>query len=116
MQNSSVQRNERVQSRCRVLMSETLEPRRLFSIANMPFSQVAPGFSAGRMLADRSRDLVYLLDQTNNRVLAVDTDLGRTTVSAPVDGQPTGLALSTDDNQLFVSSSAGNVIDVLRHS
>src|SRR3982751_5291512 len=53
---------------------ESLEQRLL--LATM--TQIAPGFQMQSMQADPARDLVYILDGTNNRVLAFDTGLAKT--------------------------------------
>jgi PKD repeat protein len=87
---------------------EALERRRfLTSVVT-----TTPGFSINGVVADPTRNLVYALDSTNDKVLAVDTQLGRTAAHAKLAGDPTDLAVSPDGLELFVSSRAANRIQV----
>jgi PKD repeat protein len=70
-------------------------------------------FTLGRMVADPVRDLVYLADQTDPRILAVDTDLGQTAASRSLSGEPGALAVSPDGSQLFVAEPNAFQIEVL---
>jgi outer membrane protein assembly factor BamB len=86
---------------------ESLEDRLLLST-----TQINPGFAMGSMQADPSRDLVYILDQTNDRVLAIDTGLARTVSFADVGGSPTAMAISLDAKELYVAASSDDRIEV----
>src|SRR3954467_703197 len=96
----------------RPVVTEHLETRRLFAVLPDPIAQVNPGWQIGEMQADLNRNLVYVLDRTNNKVVAVDTEIGRTVAHQPLPGVPNGLAVSPDGSELFVTSSATNSISV----
>src|SRR3954469_4799215 len=82
--------NETSRAACSVI--ESLENRLLLATA-----QIDPALIVGPMQADPSRNLVYVLDQTHKRVLAIDTNLARTASFADVGAAPTALAISPDD-------------------
>ena len=107
-----IARGERRVAAAARTMVETLERRAMLSIAGQPFAQTTAGFRVGPMLADPKRSVVYVLDQTNNKVLAVDTSIGKTIASASVDGTPTSVAISLSGTELYVAAKASNVIDV----
>ncbi len=89
---------------------EGLETRTLF--AAMPTSYTGVSFEVGRLVADPTRNLVYVTDKTNSRVLAVDTTLGRTVTSRKLGGVPFGLALSANADRLFVSEPGTFKVEV----
>ena len=82
-------------------------------------------FQPGNMVADPGRDEVYLIDITDQKLLAINTDTGQTvgqalfagspTISPPVDtgtlecGQ---MAVSVDDSLLYVALSKAQEIEV----
>jgi hypothetical protein len=44
------------------------------SVTNPLKAETAVNFAVGAMLSDRTRDLAYVIDNTNNRLLAIDTE------------------------------------------
>lgn len=69
-------------------------------------------FEPGEMVADPQRDVVYLLDNTNSRVVAYDTEAARITVAAALDGDPeNGIPVVTrDGGELWVPLPASQRI------
>ncbi len=73
-------------------------------------------FAIGDMVADRTRDLAYVIDNTNNRILAIDTDLGSVSKSADL-AAPAGsgqMAISYDGTRLYVPLTAAKQIEVFQ--
>jgi hypothetical protein len=91
---------------------ERLESRQLFSVNIPAAAQVNPGFTPGDMLADPIRNNVYVLDQTNYKVIEINTDLGRKTGQVSIADLPTSLAINPQATELYVSSKTGNSIQV----
>ena len=60
-------------------------------------------FTIGQMIADPVRDMVYVADQTDARVFAVNTDSGSEVASQALPSEPGALAVSVDDNYLYVA-------------
>jgi PKD repeat protein len=88
---------------------ESLERRVLLSVTAPPVQQV--GFAVGPMAADPVRNRVYVIDATDSKVLAIDTDLGRTVSFADLPaGYVPGLAVSPDGSRLYVSEPAARQI------
>jgi subtilisin family serine protease/sugar lactone lactonase YvrE len=89
-----------------------------YSIYNskMVSKEVTAGFSIGEMIADRTRNLAYVIDNTNLRLLAIDTTAGGVSaVAALAAGAGSGrLALSPDGSRLYVALGNGNRIQVFR--
>ena len=79
----------------------------------LPTASVTVNFTVGRMVADPVRDLVYVADQTDGRVFAVNTDSGTDVASQSLTGEPGALAVSVDDNYLYVAEPEGLQIQVL---
>ena len=90
-----------------------------------PHTEVALNFSCGEMKADPARNRIYLLNKTDLRVLAIDTDSGQVTAMAALDGSPEiappvengslrsgQLAVSLDDRRLYVALTADRKIQV----
>ncbi len=105
----------RSRSRCRSFFRpaiEALEDRTLFA-TGLPQATADVNFTIGRMVADPVRDLVYVADQTDARVLAVDTDLGRTVANRALAGEPGAMAVSLDGSELFVAEPGAFQIEVL---
>jgi len=94
------------------VLAEVLESRQLLSTA-MPQSYTDVSFQIGRLVADHSRNLVYVADQTHGRVIAVDTESGRATSSRQLGGLAAGMAVSSDGSQLFVAEPGVFKIEVL---
>ena len=93
---------------------EPLEPRMLLSgnDPNPPIASCTPSFTVGEMQADPQRNIVYMLDHTDNMVVALDTDNGTVVASAGLTGNPDALAVSVDDSELYVTESSDNLIQV----
>ncbi len=87
-------------------VAELLEGRRLLSAS----SYQAVGFTVGAMAADPQRNLVYLVDTSDNRILEVDTNLGQTVAWAPYTGTALNIAVATEDDRLFLTTSTFNAI------
>jgi subtilisin family serine protease len=71
-------------------------------------------FSVGEILPDPVRNLVYVVDQTDNKVLAIDTSLGQLVASSSL-GVTTGasfMAVSPDGSKLYVSLPTAQKIQV----
>ena len=65
------------------------------------------------MIADPVRDRVYVADQTDPRVFAVSTDSGNEVASQALLSEPGALAVSVDDNYLYVAEPEAFQIQVL---
>jgi len=91
---------------------EALEDRTLLA-GGFPQATADVDFTIGRMVADGVRDVVYVADQTNARILAVDTDLGRTVSRRDLAGAPGALAVSIESDRLFIAEPGAFQIEVL---
>ena len=100
---------------------EPLEPRLMLSgnDPNPPIAVATPDFMFGAMLADPQRNVVYVVDQSDKRIVALDTDQGRivrfanlASTAYDLQNAPCCLAISVDDSELFVSQYGANVIQV----
>ena len=85
-------------------------------VAGNTYALASANFQVGSMVPDSTRNLSYVIDQTNQRVLAINTDTGAITgsaklISTPSQGQ---LAVSVDGNFLYVSLSPTQQIEVLK--
>src|SRR5690349_1130709 len=89
---------------------EALESRTFLSAA--PTASVKLSFQVGTMTADTTRDVVYLTDATNLKLLAFDTDLARTSAVQPIVSDAAGLAVSPAADRLYVSEPAASSIEV----
>ena len=78
----------RVRSLVRPIV-EVLEDRTLLA-SPLPTATADVNFTIGRMVADPVRDVVYVADQTDARVFAVNTDSGTEVASQTVAGEPGG--------------------------
>jgi hypothetical protein len=76
------------------------------AITLQPVEITAP-FEIGPILPDPTRNLVYFVDATYNRILAVNTVTGVQVAATAVDDGVTegGLAISVNDNTLYLSES-----------
>ena len=79
----------------------------------LPTATAEVNFTIGRMVADPLRDVVYVADLTNSRILAINTDSGRTVASQALAGGPGALAVSVGGDQLYVAEPAAFQIQVL---
>ena len=91
-----------------------------------PKAEVTLNFACGEMKADPVRNLVYLINKTDHRVLAIDTAQGQVSAVGALDGDPTvkapvengslqsgQMAISRDGTKLFVALTSDNKIQVL---
>lgn len=92
--------NRRIHARCPKRHFEHLESRRLLAGSHV-YDNV--DFAIGAMVADPVRNLAYVIDQTNAKVLAIDTALGRTVAHAPLAGAGTSIAVSPAGDRLYVA-------------
>src|SRR5688572_14123865 len=98
-------------ARPRPVVAESLEGRTLF--AALPVARADVDFQVGHMVGDTKRNLVYVADQSNHRILAIDTAAGTTVTARTLPGIPDGMSMSLDGNQLFVAEPLSNKIEVL---
>jgi hypothetical protein len=91
---------------------EALEDRTL-PAGGLPQATADVNFAMGRMVADPVRDVVYVADQTNARILAVDTDLGRAVAGRALAAAGGALAVSPDGGRLFVAEPGAFQVQVL---
>ncbi len=87
---------------------EALEDRRLLA-SPLPQATADVNFRMGRMVADPVRDLVYVADQTDAQIIAVDTDLGRGVGSRALAVAPGALAVSPSGDRLFVAEPGAQI-------
>lgn len=90
----------------------------------IPNTVTSTAFGAlGQVIADRSRNLVYLQDRQNHRILAIDTSLGVAVSSCPLAGPAKigtappvlgGMALSVDGSTLYVAIKQAKMIQAIR--
>jgi hypothetical protein len=88
---------------------ELLEKRTLLS--SPVVQQVS--FQAGAILADAQRNLVYLADKSDKRIVAIDTDLGKAVSFRDLPGTPNSLAESVAGDRLFITLQDTKQIQVL---
>lgn len=72
----------------------------------LPHHEVMTTWQVGSTLGDPTRNLVYIVDETNSKLIALDSDTGATVADvtipiAPDDGE---LALSPDGSTLYLSA------------
>lgn len=89
----------------------------------IPNSITAADYGAlGQVLADRTRNVVYLQDRQLHRMLALDTSLGVAVASCPLEGPPKvngappvlgGMAVSVDGSTLFVAIMGSKMIQAI---
>jgi hypothetical protein len=88
-------------------------------------TEVQVSFTPGSLLADPHRDVVYLIDKGNLKVLAINTDTGQTVAQANLAGSPNNsdpgesaqlasgeMAVSLDGTRLYVALSDAQEIQV----
>ena len=82
--------------------------------SNPAIGETQANFAIGAMIADRTRNLAYVIDQTNQKLLAIDTELGTVAARAPLVATPsTGqMTLSTDGTRLYVPLSTAKKVQV----
>ncbi len=90
-------------------------PYSLF-VSNPIKAETAVNFAIGAMLSDRTRDLAYVIDNTNNRLLAIDTDLGVVSKAVNLDSSPGAgqMALSYDGTHLYLALTGAQQIQVFQ--
>lgn len=78
------------------------------------YSQRSVAFTCGEITADPARNLVYVVDQTNHRVLAVNTDLGQIVAATNIDANVPAamLAVSIDGTKLYLAIPTAQKIQV----
>src|SRR5436190_24380445 len=91
---------------------EELEDRTLLT-SGLSQATAEVDFRVGRMVADPVRDLVYVADQTDGRILAVDKDLGQSVTGRTLTGAPGALAVSVTGDRLFIAEPRAFQIQVL---
>jgi len=94
--------------------TQQIIPYSLF-VSNPVKAEASVNFAIGAMLSDSTRDLAYVIDNTNNRLLAIDTDLGVVSKSVHLVASPgTGqMTLSFDGTRLYVAMDVAQKIQVL---
>jgi len=92
---------------------ERLIPYSLF-VAQPVRGSAQVNFRIGEILADRMRNLVYVVDDSGPRIFAVDTTAGNIAASAKLAAQPGWgrMALSPDGNRLYVALTNANQVQV----
>ena len=77
-----------------------------------PYSETAVTYTCGDLKPDATRNLVYVVDQTDNEILEFDTNLGSLVNAVPIlDGSTTGLlAVSVDGTKLYLAESSEDKI------
>ena len=77
-----------------------------------PSAEVSVGYTCGDLKADPSRNLVYLVDQTDNLILEIDTTVGLVVKTVAIeDGSTLGkLAVSVDNSTLYLAESTEDKI------
>ncbi len=86
---------------------EGLEPRALFSLTPLPIAMEKPSFAIGRLVADPVKNIVYAVDLTNNKLVAIDTFLGRKVNDVALANPATALAVSLSGDRIFVGEQGG---------
>jgi hypothetical protein len=83
------------------------------SLGQPPQQQV--NFVIGDMLSDPTRDLAYVVDNTNQRLLAIDTDAGTISKSVRLAAAPGvgHLALSADGTHLYIAETSAQQVQVI---
>ena len=95
---------------------ERLEDRRLLSAGTLVGATRSVPFTVGPMVADPGRDIVYIADNSDQVVIAVNTDTGTTANIIKVAANTTGLAVSSDDSRLYVAEATADQIEVFSAS
>lgn len=95
---------------------EHLEDRRLLSAGTLIGTTQSVPFTVGPMAADPGRDIVYIADNSDQEIIAVNTDTGTTANIINVAANVTGLAISPDDSRLYVAEATADAIQVFSAS
>jgi hypothetical protein len=91
---------------------EALETRRLFALPTLMGASQNLNVNIGADVADPTRDVVYFVDQTDNRIVALDTDTGATAGLAAPLANVSGLAVSVDGSRLYASEPGAFQVEV----
>lgn len=85
-----------------------------FYVVKPQIAEVQINFAPGPMVADRTRNLAYVIDKTNQKLLAIDTAAGTVVARSPLAAAPsTGqMALSPDGTRLYVALSVAKKVQV----
>ena len=77
-------------------------------------AQSQVNFQIGEIIADRTRDQAYVIDNTNQRLLAINTDTGTVSQTAKLYSSPGsgGMAISPDGTSLYVALTTTQQIQV----
>lgn len=86
-------------SAARLRDPERLEGRQLLAGVN----SYDVGFDIGPIAADPARNFAYVVDQTDSRLLVVDTSLGQTVQVAALGGRATSVTVSPNGRRLYVA-------------
>lgn len=71
--------------------------------ASRGYAERSVSYQVGEIKADPSRNVVYVGDVTNKRILAIDTGLGQLVALSNLTSAPGQMAVSQDDSKLYVS-------------
>ncbi len=72
-----------------------------------------PGLNASKFVYDASRDRVYASITDQNQIAVIENQTNTMVALIPFGQGPVGLAISNDNNQLFVANSAAPSVEVL---
>jgi DNA-binding beta-propeller fold protein YncE len=76
---------------------------------SVPGQEKSKDSFTGEMVLDPIHRILYVVDPTNRRIIAVDTKKGQVLSSVPVGHPLSGIALAPDRNTAYVSSPGGGV-------
>ena len=92
---------------------EPLESRVLLSVGTLVGKTQSVSFNVGPIVADVGRNIAYVADISDQRVIAVDTSTGNTAAVISLAANATGMAVSPDDARLYVAESTADQIEVV---
>ena len=98
-----------------IVRVERLEDRLLWSSVpgpSQPFASEQVPFTIGGMVADPVRNDAYVVDDTDHRVLAIDTELGRTVNWAAISAGASDVAVDAGGNHLYVAENQAKQIEI----
>ena len=73
--------------------------------ADYYLADLGPGTSADRLVYDAQRDLVYISDRGNDQIIVFDPESQTVVERVDVGPDPVGLAISPDNQSLYVANS-----------
>lgn len=73
-------------------------------------------YQLGEIIADPARNLVYMVDKTNSRILCFNTDTNNITAAVPLAGTPGAghMEISADHTRLYVALTGARKLQVFR--